>query len=266
MSKVLTVFGATGNQGGAVIQSILQHASFSKEYKLRGVTRSLENDRSVELVRQGVQMVQADMNDEAAVRKAIEGSDVVFAMTNFWVSRSAEVEIAQGKYIADACKSFGVELLFWSTLCNATSVSGGKLVNVRHFDSKAVVEGYIRSIGIPAVFLNFGCFMSNLKIFMLSETSDGYTMRSPLLETTEIPWIDVVSDTGKWVIASLLKRSEALGQHFVLAVGWYTVKELCETFLRVTGKTLKHEHVSDAEYAASVGQGDFRGFSAAARL
>lgn len=79
-------------------------------------------------------------------------------------------------------------------------------------------------------------------------------MRLPLLETTEIPMIDVASDTGKWVVASLLKTSEALGQHFVLAEGWYTVKDVCEIFSRVTGKTLRFEHLSDSEYTASVGQ------------
>ncbi|KAL6802720.1 NAD(P)-binding protein [Trichoderma sp. SZMC 28013] len=254
MSKSLTVFGATGNQGGSVIQSILQHVSLSKEYRLQGVTRSLENERSVALIRQGVHMVQADLNDETSVRKAIEGSDVVFGMTNYWESRSSEVEITQGKFIADACKSFGVQILFWSTLCNATSVSGGKLANVHHFESKAAVEQYIRSIDIPAVFLDPGCFMTNLKTSMLSKTSDGYTLRLPLLETTEIPMIDVASDTGKWVVASLLKKSEALGQHFVLAEGWYKVKDLCEIFSRVTGKTLKFENLSDSEYTASVGQ------------
>ncbi|KAL7955548.1 hypothetical protein V8C34DRAFT_291227 [Trichoderma compactum] len=69
-----------------------------KNTKLQGMTRSLENDRSVALIRQGVHMVQvcslytqcnkrvyfekADLNDEASVGKAIEGSDVVFGMTN----------------------------------------------------------------------------------------------------------------------------------------------------------------------------------------
>lgn len=52
---------------------------------------------------------------------------------------------------------------------NASIVSGGKLPNVRHFDSKAAVEEYIRSLGIPAVFLDPGCFMTNLKTAMLSK-------------------------------------------------------------------------------------------------
>lgn len=61
-----------------------------------------------------------------------------------------------------------LDILFCMQL-NANIVSGGKLPNVRHFDSKAVVEEYIRSIGIPAVFLDPGCFMTNLKTLMLSK-------------------------------------------------------------------------------------------------
>ncbi|KAL6692997.1 NAD(P)-binding protein [Trichoderma pleuroticola] len=233
MSKLLAVFRATGNQGG---------------------DRPLEDDRLVALIRQRVHIVQADLNDEASVGKVIKGSDVGFGMTNFWKSQSSEVEITQGKYIADACKVLGVQVLFWPTLCNASSVRGGTLVNAHHFDSKVAVEQYIRSIGIPAVFLDTGCFMSNLKTLMVSKTSDGYTMRLPLLETTEIPLIDVASDTGKWVVSSLLRKSEALRQHFVLEEGWYRVKDVCDLFSRVAGKTLRFEHLSDSEYTASVGQ------------
>lgn len=37
MAKILTVFDATGQQGGALIDYILQHPEFS--FKLRGITR-----------------------------------------------------------------------------------------------------------------------------------------------------------------------------------------------------------------------------------
>ena len=39
MSKIFTVFGATGNQGGSVIDAVLRHPELSKTYKLRAVTR-----------------------------------------------------------------------------------------------------------------------------------------------------------------------------------------------------------------------------------
>jgi hypothetical protein len=38
-----------------------------------------------------------------------------------WEYRSAEVEFAQGKAIADACKKAEIEYLIWSTLSHATT-------------------------------------------------------------------------------------------------------------------------------------------------
>jgi uncharacterized protein YbjT (DUF2867 family) len=57
MSKILTVFGATGNQGGSVIKAILADAVLSKEYKIRGVTRDTSKPASQALAAKGVEMV-----------------------------------------------------------------------------------------------------------------------------------------------------------------------------------------------------------------
>ena len=62
MSKVITVFGATGNQGGSVIRSLLADPSLSKEYKIRGVTRDITKDSATKLSSQGVEMVTVSLD------------------------------------------------------------------------------------------------------------------------------------------------------------------------------------------------------------
>lgn len=42
-------------------------------------------------------------------------------------------------------------------------MTNGKLINVPHFDGKAEVAEYIKTIGVPATFLEVGFYMSNLK-------------------------------------------------------------------------------------------------------
>ena len=42
------------------------------------------------------------------------------------------------------------------------SVSEGKLTHMAHFESKAEVEEYTRSLGIPATFFYAGVYMSNI--------------------------------------------------------------------------------------------------------
>ena len=58
MSKVITVFGATGNQGGSVIKSILADPVLSKDFKVRGVTRNVTKESATNLESLGVEMVE----------------------------------------------------------------------------------------------------------------------------------------------------------------------------------------------------------------
>jgi uncharacterized protein YbjT (DUF2867 family) len=57
MSKIITVFGATGNQGGSVITNILNDAQLSKEFKIRGITRDTSKPVAQELAKRGVELV-----------------------------------------------------------------------------------------------------------------------------------------------------------------------------------------------------------------
>ena len=58
MSKLITVFGATGIQGGSVIRNLLADTELSKIYKVRGVTRDSSKPAAKELESQGVEVVQ----------------------------------------------------------------------------------------------------------------------------------------------------------------------------------------------------------------
>jgi uncharacterized protein YbjT (DUF2867 family) len=59
MSKIITVFGATGNQGGSVIKHILADAVLAKEFKIRGITRDVSKPAAQALEKQGVEMRKA---------------------------------------------------------------------------------------------------------------------------------------------------------------------------------------------------------------
>ncbi len=58
MSKLLTVVGATGAQGGALIAHVLKHPKLSKIYKLRGITRDITKPAAIALEEEGVEVVQ----------------------------------------------------------------------------------------------------------------------------------------------------------------------------------------------------------------
>lgn len=58
MSQIITVFGATGIQGGSVIRSLLFDPSLSKEFKVRGVTRDVSKPAAESLAKLGVEVVK----------------------------------------------------------------------------------------------------------------------------------------------------------------------------------------------------------------
>jgi uncharacterized protein YbjT (DUF2867 family) len=57
MTKLITVFGSTGNQGGSVVRAILSHPQLSKEWKVRGITRNPNKPDAQAMVAKGVEMV-----------------------------------------------------------------------------------------------------------------------------------------------------------------------------------------------------------------
>ena len=60
MSKLLTVFGATGLQGGSVVNYVLQNSELSKIYRLRGITRDVTKPAAVALKEKGVEIVKVN--------------------------------------------------------------------------------------------------------------------------------------------------------------------------------------------------------------
>ena len=141
--KLLTIFGATGNQGGSVIDTVFAHPELKEKYSLRGITRDPSSGKSKALADKGVEMVKAELDDVESLKQAITGSYGVFGITDFWSLMDKQKEIQQGKNIFDACKAEGVKHFIFSSLPYAEKITKGVLKNVDHFDSKAQVEEFI---------------------------------------------------------------------------------------------------------------------------
>jgi uncharacterized protein YbjT (DUF2867 family) len=67
--RTILIIGVTGNQGGAVAR-VLQGTGFH----LRGLTRKPDSERAAALAHHGVDIVNGDLDDEAALRRALAGT------------------------------------------------------------------------------------------------------------------------------------------------------------------------------------------------
>ncbi|KAK6400281.1 hypothetical protein LTR81_024456, partial [Elasticomyces elasticus] len=57
MSKILAVFGASGNKGSSVIRAVLNDAALSRDFKVRAITRDVNKESVVALQKEGVEAV-----------------------------------------------------------------------------------------------------------------------------------------------------------------------------------------------------------------
>ena len=79
-SKVVVVYGATGAQGGSVVQSLLRDKS--GDFKVRGLTRNPQSDSALRLKDAGVEVVKADGFKADELANAFAGAWAVFVNTN----------------------------------------------------------------------------------------------------------------------------------------------------------------------------------------
>jgi uncharacterized protein YbjT (DUF2867 family) len=63
MAKLLVVFGATGQQGGSIVSTVLSDPELSKTYKLRAMTRDPSAASAQVLKAKGVEVVKGDVDD-----------------------------------------------------------------------------------------------------------------------------------------------------------------------------------------------------------
>ena len=62
MSKLITIFGATGNQGSSAIRAILADATLAKEFKIRGITRDVSKPAAQALLKRGIDVKNVRFN------------------------------------------------------------------------------------------------------------------------------------------------------------------------------------------------------------
>ncbi|KAF2132455.1 NmrA-domain-containing protein [Dothidotthia symphoricarpi CBS 119687] len=232
MSKqTIVVFGATGKQGGSVVKSLLQDPKSASKFHVKAVTRDVSKDSAKSLEALGAEVVSADLDKPETLSSVIKGAYGVFSVTNFLEKLNAAPEIVQGKAVADICKAEGVQHLVWSSLLNVTELTGGKLKNVHHFDSKAEVEAYIRDIGVPATFFLAGYFMSNLPGMSIREMPDGnWGLGLPTPANAPMPLFAAELDTGKFVKGIFLNKDKVLGERIYGATAYYTPTQIIEEF------------------------------------
>ncbi|EME83287.1 uncharacterized protein MYCFIDRAFT_81827 [Pseudocercospora fijiensis CIRAD86] len=258
MSKILAVFGSTGQQGSSIIKNVLCDPELSQLYSIRAITRDPASQKAKQLQEQvQVQVVQGDGNDRASLQEALSGAHTIFAITVPSVGPEAvEAEFNAAKNIADVAVSNGVEYFIWSTLPSVAEISKGKYAKVTPFDAKAKAEKYIRGLPIKSAFVSLGFFMENFQsqpfLTAQRDSDKSWVMSRPHAANTSYPLIAAVEDIGKFVGAILAEPAKYEGQRLCAAEALYSVEDIAKQLSMSAGQKIVFKEVSAEEFGRKV--------------
>jgi uncharacterized protein YbjT (DUF2867 family) len=221
--RTILITGVTGNQGGAVARA-LQGSGF----RLRGLTRKPESERTAELARRGVDIVKGDLDDEATLRRALAGAWGVFGVQNTGEA-GVEREEEQGKRLATLAREAGVEHYVYTSVGSADKRTG-----VPHFDNKWRIEETVRDLRFPShVILRPVFFMENL---VAPFSLQGDTLSWALGPGTKLQMI-AVDDIG-WFGARAFTEAGLNRREIDLAGDVRTMSEATEILTEALGRPI----------------------------
>lgn len=227
--KTVLVTGATGRQGGAVVRHMLP-----KGWKLRALTRHPEGHEAQSLARQGVEVVQGDLEDPASIARAAIGVYGMYSVQDFWAV-GAKREVQQGKNVAEAAKKANVKHFVYSSVGGAERNTG-----IPHWESKWEVENIIRDLGLPTTIIRPAAFMETYYIDQVEMGILKGKLADPIRGDKPYQTI-ATDDIGAFVALAFERPTEFIGKELEIAGSELTNLEAAKVFSRVLGKTVKFQ-------------------------
>ncbi|EXJ90191.1 hypothetical protein A1O1_03290 [Capronia coronata CBS 617.96] len=259
--KLIVVVGATGTQGGSVVDTFLK----DPEWKVRGLTRNTSSASAEKLRTRGVEVVSANLGDPSSLVAAFAGADAIFSVTDFWgafldpansskpapgqalVEWVYEYELQQGKNVLDAASQIpDLQRLVFSSLAHVSKWSRGKYTHVYHYDSKAMAVEYGRAahpeLWKKTSIIQLGYYLTNFlrmpQLVQITKDKEGvYNLASRLNPKTKLPMIATDEDTGLFVKA--LVDTEP-GKNLITYREWMSLEEFIKVWSKVLGVKAKN--------------------------
>jgi uncharacterized protein YbjT (DUF2867 family) len=155
--KTIVVCGATGKQGGAVLEALLK----SGKWNLIAFSRDINGDKADAIRKKGVTVLEADLVDKESLISAFKGAYGVYGVTMPLSSKGkiyTELEWLQGKNIVEACTLNNIQHLVLSTVLY---VEEGQENTLTYIKRKIDIENLVKKNNLRYTFLCPGSFMDD---------------------------------------------------------------------------------------------------------
>ncbi|MBX0297627.1 NmrA/HSCARG family protein [Haloarcula nitratireducens] len=241
MSESILVLGATGTQGGAVADQLLD-----EDVTVYALTRDAESDAAQSLEERGADVVEGNLDEPETLEAAMDEVAGVFCVTNFW-EHGYETEVQHGKNAVDAAVASEIDHFVFSSVGGAERDTG-----ISHFDSKWEIEQYLNEADLDATIVRPVFFMQNLE-GNREEVMDG-TITLAMERHVPLQMLDV-DDLGTFVAQIFANPDRYIGEEFELASDELTLTATAIRMADVTGVDVTANHVSPADLAEMMDQG-----------
>ena len=254
--KLITVFGATGSQGGGLARAILDDPDGG--FAVRAVTRHVDSDKARALAAAGAEVVAADLDDAASVERAMHGAYGAYCVTNFWEHFSPEKELAQARNLAQAAKAAGVQHVIWSTLEDTrrqVPLDDARMptlmgrYKVPHFDAKGEANAFFREAGVPTTFLLTSFYWDNLIHFGMEPKPgpDGVLQFVLPMGDAKLPGI-AAEDIGRSAYGIFKAGPGLAGRTVGIAGEHLSGAEMAAALTAALGREVRHAAVTPEQF------------------
>ncbi|HZO01466.1 MAG TPA: NmrA/HSCARG family protein [Burkholderiales bacterium] len=254
--KVIAVLGATGAQGGGLVRAIL--ADPQGGFAVRALTRDVDTPKARALAALGAEVVAADVDDEASMRRAFAGAYGAYCVTFFWDHFSPEREQKEARIMAAAARAAGLKHVVWSTLEDTRKwvpvsdsrmpTLGGKY-KVPHFDGKGEIDHVFTDLGVPTTFLLTSFYWDNLIHFGMGPVrgADGRLAFALPMGDRALPGI-AAEDIGRCAYGIFKRGAELIGKTVGIAGEHLSGAQMAAALGRAIGEEVVHNALSPEAY------------------
>ncbi len=225
---IVVVVGATGKQGGAVVDGLLQRG-----HTVRAITRNPDSESAKKLAAAGATLIAASVEDTAALTKSLDGATSLFAMTT--PAEGTDAETRQGISAVNAAKAAGVHLVFNSV------ASADRQTGIPHFESKYAVEEHIAKVGARATVVAPVSFMENLIQYGKDQLTKG-VYASPLPPNRRLAQV-AVADIAAVDVRVLEDAARFAGRRIEVVGDDLSGDDAVAVLSRVTGRPFTYFRV-----------------------
>jgi uncharacterized protein YbjT (DUF2867 family) len=254
-TPVVFVCGATGNQGGALIQHISEHG------KVHAITRDPTSPVAQSLQSQGVSITEGSFDNQESLKKSMSGCTTLFLnLSPSFTNPTAEIE--QAKQVLAIAKEVGVQHIIYTSALGTNNPEA-----LKHWDPKSlvaatllakkVIEDEVRDTGFKTwTILRPGNFMVNY-LFPLVQMYNGLVetgnFTTAYSKDTLLPMVDP-NDIGKFAAAAVLDPIKFNEKEIEIASQLMGIEEVLKDISHAAGKEMKVVYLSEEEIEKQIQQ------------